>query len=476
MWRVVAERRRWRAASPSSRPMDRVTGARSGRRSPGRRTGSGHPTRRRSSMKLQRRRRRRPGAGQPDRRLVSAPPWTHGDASRTGSGSRPDTKRHLPYRGASVRRPGLRASRGTVCAGRAARGGAQSADHHPDPRQARSSARHGGPRDRDPQPRQGVPAVHRRPVGRRGVGGDARRREPGHGRGRRHRPGVERGGRRSGGRGRRDRLRVVVPDDAPDAQPRAAQDRRHPRRQRGRARAPRVQPDGQADRRRDRRDDDVVRPVPLLRRRVPGHGGPRGHRVPRGPHLDGPPRPGRRRRVDRAVELPAVHGGLEARARARDRQHRRPQAVRPDAALRAPVRRARRGRAARGRPQRPVGLRQRDRRPARRPPEGPDGLDHRRHRDRQAHRGDRGGHRQAPAPRAGRQGPGDRVRRRRRRARGRDHQVGRLLEQRPGLHRGLPRDRRPGRLRQVRRRPVGPGRSRSSGATRPTPTTSTWAR
>ena len=51
-------------------------------------------------------------------------------------------------------------------------------------------------------------------------------------------------------------------------------------------------------------------------------GGPRGHRVPRGPHVDGPPRSGRRRRVDRPVELPAVHGGVEARARARDRQHR----------------------------------------------------------------------------------------------------------------------------------------------------------
>ena len=173
---------------------------------------------------------------------------------------------------------------------------------------------------------------------------------------------------------------IVVADHAPDAQPRAAQDRRHPRRERRRARAPRVQPDGQADRRRDRRDDDLVRPVPLLRRRLPGDGGPRGHRVPRGPHLDGPPRPGRRRRVDRALELPAVHGGLEARARARDRQHRRPQAVGPHAAVGAAVRRARRGRAARGRPQRAVGLGRRDRRPARRAPEGPHGLDHRRHR------------------------------------------------------------------------------------------------
>ncbi len=250
---------------------------------------------------------------------------------------------------------------------------------------------------------------------------------------------------------------IVVADDAPDPEPRPAQDRGHHRRQRRRARAARVEPDRQADRRRDRRDDDVVRPVPLLRRCLPGHGGPRGHRVPRGPHLDGPPRPGRRRGLDRALELPAVHGRVEARAGARDRQHRRPQAVCPHAAVRAAFRRARLGRAARGRPQRAVGLGRRDRRPPRRAPEGPHDLDHRRHRDRQAHRGDRGGHGEAAAPRAGRQGPGDRVRRRRCRAGGGDHQVGRLLEQRPGLHRGLPRDRRSGGVRQVRQRPLRPG-------------------
>ena len=37
-------------------------------------------------------------------------------------------------------------------------------------------------------------------------------------------------------------------------------------------------------------------------------------RVPRRPHLDDPPRPGRRRRLDRALELPADDDGLEARA------------------------------------------------------------------------------------------------------------------------------------------------------------------
>ena len=55
-----------------------------------------------------------------------------------------------------------------------------------------------------------------------------------------------------------------------------------------------------------------------------------------GPHVDGPPRPGRRRRVDRPLELPAVHGGLEARPRARDRQHvvLKPSARTPLSALR----------------------------------------------------------------------------------------------------------------------------------------------
>jgi aminobutyraldehyde dehydrogenase len=49
-------------------------------------------------------------------------------------------------------------------------------------------------------------------------------------------------------------------------------------------------------------------------------------------HLDDPPRPDRRRRFDRAVELPADDDGVEARAGHRRRQHRRVQAVRADAA------------------------------------------------------------------------------------------------------------------------------------------------
>ena len=65
------------------------------------------------------------------------------------------------------------------------------------------------------------------------------------------------------------------------------------------------------------------------------------------------PRAARRRRADRAVELPAGDRRLEAGAGAGGRQHRRAQAGRADAADRAALRRARAGgRAARGRGQR----------------------------------------------------------------------------------------------------------------------------
>ena len=96
--------------------------------------------------------------------------------------------------------------------------------------------------------------------------------------------------------------------------------------------------------------------------------------------------------------------------------------------------------------------------------------------DRQADREDRGRHSQAPAPGAGRQGAGHRLRRRRSRPRRRDAQVGRLLEQRPGLHGRDPRDRGSGGLRLRSSRSCPTRSVRSSGATRPRPTTSTWAR
>ena len=100
----------------------------------------------------------------------------------------------------------------------------------------------------------------------------------------------------------------------------------------------------QADLRRARRDRDGRRRLPLLRRRgrqALRRDDPRRRR--RRPDV---PRAARRRRADRAVELPAQHRLLEARARARLRQHRRAEARRADAALRAAARRARRSRPA----------------------------------------------------------------------------------------------------------------------------------
>ncbi len=108
----------------------------------------------------------------------------------------------------------------------------------------------------------------------------------------------------------------------------------------------------------DGRDPGHRRRVPLLRRRLPQpHGRGRG-RVPRRLHQHDPPRSDRRRGLDRAVELPADDGGVEARAGAGRRQHRGAQAVRADAAHGAEARRAAR-RAL------PAGRRQRRRRPRR---------------------------------------------------------------------------------------------------------------
>ena len=59
---------------------------------------------------------------------------------------------------------------------------------------------------------------------------------------------------------------------------------------------------------------------------------------------------------------------------------------------------------------------------------------------------------QARAPRARRQGAGRGVRRRRHRRRRRGDRDRRLLQRRPGLHRGDPRDRRARRVRRLRRR------------------------
>ena len=88
----------------------------------------------------------------------------------------------------------------------------------------------------------------------------------------------------------------------------------------------------------DRRDSGDHRLLPLLRRRGADDARRGGGRVRRWAHVDGPARSDRCRRLDRAVELSADDGGVEARARARRRQHRRPEALRADAAHHAEAR------------------------------------------------------------------------------------------------------------------------------------------
>ena len=120
--------------------------------------------------------------------------------------------------------------------------------------------------------------------------------------------------------------------EGPDGAP--AEARRRDRRERRGARAARVAERRQAlvgRRRRARRD---VRQPPLLRRRRADARGQGGGRVRGGLHLDDPPRAARDRRRDRTVELPALHGDLEARAGARGRERPDHQAGRADAAHR----------------------------------------------------------------------------------------------------------------------------------------------
>ena len=164
------------------------------------------------------------------------------------------------------------------------------------------------------------------------------------------------------------------------------------------------------------------------------------------------PRAARRRRPDRAVELPAQHLLVEARARARVRQHGRPQACRADAAVGTAAGRARaRGRDPRGRRQRPrrQGLRRRQP-PRRAPGRGEDRL----HRlDRGGAYGDGGRRRddQARHARARRQVGQRRLRRCRPRAGGGGGAVRGLRQRRPGLLRALAHPGRAQRLRPLRR-------------------------
>ena len=116
---------------------------------------------------------------------------------------------------------------------------------------------------------------------------------------------------------------------------------------------------GQAGRGGDRRGPGGRRQPALLRRRGPRPRGQGRQRVPGRPHEPDPARAGRRRGLDRPVELPDHDGRLEDRAGADGRQHGRPQAVGADAADRADPGRDRRRHPAGGRAQR----RDRDRAP-----------------------------------------------------------------------------------------------------------------
>ena len=164
--------------------------------------------------------------------------------------------------------------------------------------------------------------------------------------------------------------------------------------------------------------------------------------------------PLRRLRPDHALELPADDGRLEDRPGAGDRQHAGAEAGRDDPGHDAqdPGRDVRRDLPARR-----LQLHRRARRARRldagHPPRGrlrlADGLA----RDRQVDRQGGRGHAQAGAPGAGRQGPGDRLRRRRHGDGDGDDRRHRLLQRRPGLHRGDARARIEGRLRRRRLRP-----------------------
>ena len=156
-----------------------------------------------------------------------------------------------------------------------------------------------------------------------------------------------------------------------------------------------------------------------------------------------PPRADRRHRPGDAVELPDDDGGLEVRPRARGRQHRRAQAERHHAGDDAAAGRDRRRVPAAGRASTSS---RGDRDTGRRAGRAPDPADGRRSPARCGpgmQVAERGRARpQAGAPRARRQGAGDRLRRRRHRGGRRGDRGRRLLQRRPGLHRRHPGARR----------------------------------
>ena len=193
-------------------------------------------------------------------------------------------------------------------------------------------------------------------------------------------------------------------------------------------------------------------PAPVLRRSRPAARGPRGRGVPGRTHVIRATGTGRGGRPGDPVELPADDGDLEDRPRARGRQHDRAQAQRHHTDVDT----------AAGRTGRRVPSARRAQRDHRRPghrrraggaPDARHGGDHRERARRNAGRQVGGRRRQARPPRIGRQGAGGRLRRRRHRRRRRGHRGGRLLQRRPGLHRGDPGARRSSGVRRLRRCP-----------------------
>ena len=211
---------------------------------------------------------------------------------------------------------------------------------HPGIRGLAGRARAGLLRSGQPDPQGGgrhgdrnghAQELRRRRVRRRGRGPHVRRDQPGHRRGDRPGARLRRGGRRPRGARRPGRaFETLGPHDARRALAGAAQARRRDRGARA-TRSPSSSRPTPASRcrRQGRRDPGDGRQPALLRGRRAQHGGQGGRRVPRGLHVVHPPRAGRRRRPDRAVELPADDGGVEDRPGARRRLHDRPQA-RPD--------------------------------------------------------------------------------------------------------------------------------------------------
>ena len=277
-----------------------------------------------------------------------------------------------------------------------------------------------------------------------------REHEPGDGRGARHVPEADAADVDARGRDREGRLRGLAARPGAEARRDPLPLRADARAREGGAHRPDDARDGEGQGRgRRRRPGSDRHDVLHGRRRPPPVGPDDAVRAPEQvQHVRA--RAGRRRRRDHAVELPDRDPVVEARARARLRQHRRAEAGGGHAAPRAALRRAaRRG----GLPDGVVNIVHGYGETAgealvRHPRRARDHL-HRLARDRR--RGDEGRGRppQARPPRARRQERDHRARRRRPRPRGRGHRLVGVRHVRPALHRRVARDRARGGLRRA---------------------------